>query len=191
MSNVPGLTSSEYKQMVVDVNDMTWSNVLKIKGLDKSDYPDTKDNRRLVLFGMSLHIITDTFAHRINVKISNGDRWNGWVYIESGSITGKKADADDINHVPSRYKAAGQVVKNMFNLALNTNNIKLSKPIKSKYIMYNNKYFDGSFAVSNLMFMAEANKQNDETYKDWYKKMAIYTYTKDVERQKILDDIGF
>lgn len=191
VTNVPGLTSSEYKQMVVDVNDMTWSNVLKIKGLDKSDYPDTKDNRRLVLFGMSLHIITDTFAHRINVKISNGDRWNGWVYIESGSITGKKADADDINHVPSRYKAAGQVVKNMFNLALNTNNIKLSKPIKSKYIMYNNKYFDGSFAVSNLMFMAEANKQNDETYKDWYKKMAIYTYTKDVERQKILDDIGF
>lgn len=188
---VPGLTSSEYKQMVADINDMTWSKVLKIKGLDKSDYPDTKDNRRLVLLGMSLHIITDTFAHRINVKISNGDRWNGWVYIESAAITGQKADADNINHIPSRYKAAGQITKNIFDLALNCNNIKLTKPIKSKYIMYNNKYFDGTFAVSNLMFMAEENKQNDETYKDWYKKMAIYTYTKDENRQKILDEIGF
>lgn len=173
VTRTPGLVPQQYEQMKKDIKDIDWKAAMNIKGLD---YADTKDNRRLLLFGMSLHIITDAFAHRAWMKTTGGDRWSGWFHIGD-------PNTDNITVVPSRYSAAGQVVKNAINLALNTSNIKKSYTIRSKQIMYNNTYFDGTYALKQLMHMAKVNQANDNTYNNWYKQMALYTYT-DIESER-------
>lgn len=189
--NVPrpnGMTKAQYLQMKSDINDLKtddyWKDAMKIKGLS---YKYSKDNARFVLFGMSLHIITDAFAHRAWVKTTSGDRWSGWFQVGSAPAGG--GTKDNIDNYPSRYKAAGQVVKNAFNLALNPSNVIKSYTIRSRHIMYNNSYFDGSFALKQLMFFAKVNSANDDTYNAWYKKMALYTYTDNKEEQNILNGI--
>lgn len=190
ISRPNGMTYNQYLQMKSDINILKssdgWDNAMEIKGLS---YSYSKDNARFVLFGMSLHIITDAFAHRAWVKTTSGDRWSGWFQVGTQPAGG--GTKDDINTVSSRYKAAGQVVKNAFNSALKPSNIKQSYTIRSKQIMENNTYFDGSFALKQLMFMAKENKVNDNTYANWYKKMALYTYTSITSEQQELDAIEY
>lgn len=184
----PGLVTEIYKQMKSDINDITginvsegnkkqiekekkkWKAILDVKDLNINDYPCNDKNKRFILFGMSLHIITDAFAHRSFIKTTPGDRWGGWFHIGS-------PETDNTTVIPTRYKAAGQVVKNAFTDCLNANKPKKSTTIRSKHIM-DNKYMNGSFALEKLVLWARTNAQNDNSYEKWRKTMALYSYAK-------------
>ena len=185
VTKAPGLTTNQWSQMKTDIKAIkqsNWSTVLSVKGLSATDYPYSAQNKRLILFGMSLHIITDAFAHRAWFKTTPTGRWDGWFHVGELNTT-----PDNITDIPSRYSAAGQVVKNAFNLALNPTVVKNSYTIRSRHIMYNNSYFDGSFALKQLMFMAKVNQANDSTYSTWYGTMANYTYTDVLAEQQEID----
>lgn len=164
--------------MIEDINvlktDDRWN-----KALDnyKISYKKNNDNIRCVLFGMSLHIITDAFAHRAYRKkfAMSGVNWGDWEHV---------TPTDDISETPRRYNAAGKVVNNAFELAFNSSNISSSYTIRSKHIMYNNPFFDGSFRMKDLVFMAEANSGNDSTYQEWRRNLAANTWTDDVSKQQ-------
>lgn len=174
-----GLTNAQYSKMVEDINEMKTNNRWReaLKSYGGISYTNNNDNVRCVLFGMSLHIITDTFAHRAYRKkfAMSGVNWNDWEHVKP---------TDDINESPRRYNAAGKVVNNAFELAFNSSNIKSSYTIRSKHIMYNNLFFDGSFLLKDLVFMAEANSGNDSTYQEWRKNLAANTWTDDVAKQQ-------
>lgn len=183
---IPGLTSDQQKQMVADMNAISVTKIEKIGLLGNKPVLNEK-NKKLLLLGIELHIITDAFAHRAYKKMPYrpGNDWNDWVKIgkEGGGET------DDTTNVPSRYKAAGVVVKNVINQCLNFKKGKVvigdTYTIKSKQIMYKNGYFDGSFLLSRLVFEAEVNKANDKTFDDWKGELAGNTYCKGKERERI------
>ena len=184
LNGIPGIPNDQKKIMISDIKEIkdNWQDVVNMGDLDNCPY--SLRNKRLLLFGMSLHIITDTFAHRAWYKTTGGSRWDGWFYTEGKT--------DVTTFLPDRYKAAGIVVKNAFSECLNTDSIKNSKTIRSRHIMKDNKYiYNGSFALKQLMFKAKVNQSNDVTYKTWYKDMAIYTYTDDLSERAELDKIGF
>lgn len=195
----PGLTSEIYKQMKNDINNITtinvnegsknkiekekkkWSEILAVKDLDINDYPCTDKNKRFILFGMSLHIITDAFAHRTFVKTTPWGRWDGWFHIGS-------PNTDITTVIPTRYKAAGQVVKNAFNDCLDADKPKNSTTIRSKHIM-NNKYMNGSFSLEKLVIWAHSNAKNDNSYETWRKTMALYSYAKSNNDRLIIEKL--
>lgn len=178
-----GLTNAQYSKMIEDINvlktDDRWN-----KALDnyKISYKKNNDNIRCVLFGMSLHIITDAFAHRTYKRKDglSGRNWTDWEHV---------SPTDDINQIPNRYNAAGKVVNNAFQLVLNSSNIRSSYTIRSKHIMYNNNYFDGSFLMKDLVFMAESNSGNDSTYQEWRRSLAANTWTDDVAKQQRMPEL--
>ena len=90
------------------------------------------------------------------------------------------SDTDNTNEVPSRYKAAGKVVKNAMEQCLRFESgsvvMKNTYTIRSRQIMEGNTYFDTSFLIGYLLNNAAANKANDTTYATWEGKLRANTY---------------
>lgn len=175
---IPGLTKSQQNQMVSDINGITIAKLRQMQGIGSKDtLNDTK--KRLVLLGMELHIITDAFAHRAYIRkpYLSGIEWRHWIHL--GEKSGHNPDS--VTTCPNRYKAAGTVVKNVLNqcLSFDRKELVMAKTalIKSKQIMYNNGYFDGSFLIERLVFNGENNSINDNTFNTWKSRMASNTYT--------------
>jgi minor extracellular protease Epr len=189
VERTPGLTVGQYKQMKKDIKSINWKNVNDIKVVsDESAYPDNIKNRRLLLFGMELHIVTDAFAHKAYKRKDylDGRQWSHWEHIGSGD-TKDTHDTDNIDIVPSRYKAAGIIVKNAMNQCLRFSSdsvvMKKTYTIRSKQIAYNNTYLDGSYLIMRMVLNAEKNKENDNTYENYKVKLASVTYSNDSEEQ--------
>lgn len=165
------------------VNGISKSNLLKTKIYLKNDEDYKKltmnaKNKRLLLLGMELHIITDAFAHRSYIKAPYLDGKIAEHWIKAGTVyNGVTYTADDKNVCPLRYKAAGIVVKNVMNQCLvfdKDKNVKMknTKLILSKQIVYNNPFSTAlnnpgdcnMFLLYRLHSYAKANKANDSTF---------------------------
>lgn len=175
VAQTPGLTTAQYNQIKSDIQAINWSDkVLKIEGLTNiSDYPNNIKNKRLLLFGMALHIVTDAFAHKAYKRkpYLSGASMSHWEHV---------SDTDNPNEVPSRYKAAGKVVKNAMEQCLRFESgsvvMKNTYTIRSRQIMEGNTYFDTSFLIGYLVNNAAENKSNDTTFSTWESKMRANTY---------------
>ena len=165
------------------VKGISKSNLLKTKIYKEKDADYKKltmnaKNKRLLLLGMELHIITDAFAHRSYIKAPYLDGRFPGNWIKAGTnYNGVMYTADDISICPIRYKAAGIVVKNVMNQCLvfdNKKNVQMknTKLILSKQIVYNNPFdkvlnYPGEcnmFLLYRLGSYAEANKACDSTF---------------------------
>lgn len=173
-------------RMKKDINAISKDKLLKI-GLhgdkNSSEYKNLNFNirmKRLLMFGMELHIITDTFAHRAyGLKpYLQGNDPKHWGKVTTNDEEG--TSADDVNLYPSRYKCAGKVVKNVMNQCLkfdSSNMVKMKDTglILSKQIVYNNTFATpGTLPSQNDLFLlyrlasySEANKKYDVTYNNY------------------------
>ena len=175
VTKTPGLTTGQYNQMKSDIKAINWNNVLQISELNNNatNYPNNIKNKRLLLFGMTLHIVTDAFAHKAYKRkpYLSGASMSHWEHV---------SDTDNTNEVPSRYKAAGKVVKNAMEQCLRFESgsvvMKNTYTIRSRQIMEGNTYFDTSFLIGYLLNNAAANKANDTTYATWEGKLRANTY---------------
>ncbi|WP_052377808.1 MULTISPECIES: S8 family peptidase [Robinsoniella] len=84
--------------------DLPWSQIL-------AQYGNTKANRKYFLFGVAIHLVSDSFAHRVWYKnngvvgkfISHGDK----------NDPKKPNDADNAKIVPNRIKVTREAVDNI------------------------------------------------------------------------------
>lgn len=167
------MKSGQVTRMLNDINAITLKKAQDTGALISSDNSLTDKRKRLLLFGMSLHLITDAFAH-CAYKVQDylpGNDWNQYEHIDS---------TDNTSVVPSRYKAAGVVVKNAMNqcLVFKDGNLMLvdSYAIRSKQLFDNNQYFDYSFRLFGLYLYGKANKSNDATFDTYQKQLVSFTY---------------
>ncbi len=159
---------------------------------DNSQYKNLNFNtkmKRLLLLGIELHIITDAFAHKAyGIKpYLNGREESHWSKVKGTDGNGIKK-TDNVNCYPSRYRAAGIVVKNVMNqcLQFDTNGVvdmSNTKLIKCKQIVYNNTFraesnsnFNDRFLLYRLYTYAKANIKNDETFKNYKEELSIRSY---------------
>lgn len=117
-------------------------------------YRNTEENRGLLLWGMAMHTVADVFAHSSYTEYNNN-----MTYISHESSEIK--EADNSSYIPTRYKAAKAVVKNV--LAHYVNGTEGSV----EDFVLDNTYYDGSFQIRNLQkYAAELttlNSNQDQT----------------------------
>ena len=198
-NDVTNFTSAYRTRINTDINAIKKSDLLQI-GLhgdkDSSEYKNLDFDyrmRRLLILGMELHVITDAFAHRaygISPYLDGNDP-SHWIKISTEDTDGDGVNdllADDITRYPSRYEAAGRVVRNVMNqyLVFNDNDVvqmKETKLILSKQIMYNNPFsslsnteFNDRFLLYKLYSYASANSAYDNTFSTYSNAMAGVSY---------------
>ena len=198
-NDVTNFTSAYRTRINTDINAIKKPDLLQI-GLhgdkDSSEYKNLDFDyrmRRLLILGMELHVITDAFAHRaygISPYLAGNDP-SHWIKISTEDTDGDGVNdllADDITRYPSRYEAAGRVVRNVMNqcLVFNDNDVvqmKKTKLILSKQIMYNNPFsslsnteFNDRFLLYKLYSYASANSAYDNTFSTYSNAMAGVSY---------------
>lgn len=196
-NDVTNFTSAYRTRINTDINAIKKADLLKI-GLhgdkNSSEYKNLDFDyrmRRLLILGMELHVITDAFAHRaygISPYLGGNDPKH-WIKISTEDTNGDGENdvfADDVTRYPSRYEAAGRVVRNVMNqcLVFNSNNLVQMKEtglILSKQIMYNNAFssstnFNDRFLLYKLYSYAGANSVYDNTFSTYSNTMANVSY---------------
>ncbi len=74
-----------------------WSNVFQNVGAQ-----DTNENRKLFLYGIAIHLITDVYAHSTWYWSEKEQKWNRVTHNRND----KSLDADNTDRFPKRYVAA-------------------------------------------------------------------------------------
>ncbi len=145
--------------------------------------------KRLLLLGMELHIITDAFAHKAHgIKpYLGGNSQSHWIKIKGKDENGINR-TDNVNCYPSRYRAAGIVVKNVMNQCLQFDatgkvDMKNTKLIRCKQIVHNNTFMSASnsnpndrFLLYKLYTYAMVNKNNDDTFNNYKTELSKRSY---------------
>lgn len=192
-SDVTNFTSAFRTRINSDINAIKKSDLIEI-GLhgksNSSEYKNLDFNyrmRRLLILGMELHVITDAFAHRAYgiEPYMGGNNQDHWTPIYTHDTDGDNVNdvfADDVTLYPSRYEAAGRVVRNVMNqcLVFDNNNLVQMKEtglILSKQIMYNNAFSSGTnfndrFLLYRLYSYAGANSAYDGTFSTYSNALA-------------------
>lgn len=196
-NDVTNFTSAFRTRINSDINAIKKADLIQI-GLhgkkDSSEYKNLDFNyrmRRLLILGMELHVITDAFAHRaygISPYLGGNDP-SHWIKISTEDKNGDGINdvfADDVTRYPSRYEAAGRVVRNVMNqcLVFDNNNLVQMKEtglILSKQIMYNNAFSSGTnfndrFLLYKLYSYAGANSAYDATFSTYSNALAGVSY---------------
>lgn len=114
------------KITITKFGDMPWSQIL-------AKYGNTKANRKYFLFGVAVHLVSDSFAHRI--------------WYKNNGVVGKfisHDDADNPEVCPNRIKVASEAVCGVLASA--------QENVAGDYydIAYALDYFNNSFARQNL-----------------------------------------
>ncbi len=198
-NDVTNFTNADRTRINTDIKAIKKADLIKI-GLhgdsSSSEYKNLNFDyrmRRLLIFGMELHVITDAFAHRAYgiAPYLGGNDPSHWIKISTEDTDGDGENdvfADDLNRYPSRYEAAGRVVRNVMNqcLVFNNNNVvqmKETKLILSKQIMYNNQFsslsnenFNDRFLLYKLYSYASANAAYDNTFSTYSNALANVSY---------------
>ena len=87
---------------------VSWSKIFADKGIAETD-----KNKRLFMYGVALHTVTDLFAHSTTIKGADGT----WKYITHATNADGDAipDADDNDYYPNRFtctkRMTSEVVK--------------------------------------------------------------------------------
>lgn len=123
-----------------------------------------------------MHIETNAFAHRAYKKV-NGQ----WVQV---------TDTDNPEECSIRYKAAGQVVKNIMSQCINTQAPYSSKYFISKQMALSEKYFNGSMQLLNLSYYALDNKINEPSFDSYRINLAKGTRPGSSHIEAILGSLG-
>lgn len=198
-NDVANFTSAFRIRINNDINAIKKTDLIKI-GLhgdkDSSEYKNLEFNyrmRRLLILGMELHVITDAFSHcayGISPYLGGNDS-SHWIPIYTHDTDGDNVNdvfADDVTWYPSRYEAAGRVVRNVMNqcLVFDKNNLVQMKDtglILSKQIMYNNAFasssganFNDRFLLYKLYSHASANSAYDNTFSTYSNALASVSY---------------
>lgn len=149
----------------------TWNNILKSKLYDgnvsagaikhSKDIFDSESklNRSLVVYGMSLHTMTDTFAHSswgygkyAKEKKNENKEWKEkWQWGTMKELTNEYKANDNKKIRPQRYKAARQAVLNsMDNIVVTDDGIIIKK---SKTLDFSSRGYK-----KNMPFTAKGTK---------------------------------
>lgn len=100
-------------------------------------YPNSKENRELLLWGMAMHTAADVFAHSSYTEYEGKD-----TYISHESTVLK--EADNTEFVTSRYASAKMVVNNVLNHYLTGTEGSIED------FILDSTYYDGSFKIRNI-----------------------------------------
>ena len=100
-------------------------------------YPNTQENRSLLLWGMAMHTAADVYAHS-----SYTEHEGKMTYISHETTVLK--EADNTEFVTARYTSSKQVVKNVLNHYLNG-----TEGSVEDFILDSTCY-DGSFKIRNI-----------------------------------------
>ena len=192
-NDVTNFTSAFRTRINNDINAIKKADLIQIGlhgNIDSSEYKNLDFNyrmRRLLILGMELHVITDAFAHRAYgiEPYMSGNNQDHWSVIYTHDTDGDNVNdvfADDVTLYPSRYEAAGRVVRNVMNqcLVFDNNNLVQMKEtglILSKQIMYNNAFSSGTnfndrFLLYKLYSYAGANSAYDATFSTYSNALA-------------------
>lgn len=170
-----GMKQTDFKEMKEDLSKMPWDKIWNLypslEGYKKND-----TNKRFILWGMLMHIETDAFAHRAYKKVDGQ-----WVRV---------TDTDNINECNIRYKAAGQVVKNIMSQCINTEAPYSSNYFISKQMALSETYYNGKMQLLDLVLHALDNTGNEPAFDSYKVKLAKGTFPGGDHNKGILMSLG-
>lgn len=170
-----GMKQNDFKEMKNDLSKMPWDKIWdlypSLEGYKKND-----TNKRFILWGMLMHIETDAFAHRAYKKVDGQ-----WVRV---------TDTDNINECNIRYKAAGQVVKNIMSQCINTEAPYSSNYFISKQMALSETYYNGKMQLLDLVLHALDNTGNEPAFDSYKVKLAKGTFPGGDHNKGILMSLG-
>lgn len=136
----------------VSTGEVTWADLLENK------YVVNDENKSLFIYGLALHILTDTFSHSSFQPNTTG----GWKRIVHQTKTeNKHLDADNVNCVPGRYSCASYISKLLIEHIIK----KEAASVTDYFNLITSSVFAGDFRLGNL---SEYIKAIDEQYYNMY-----------------------
>ena len=128
--------------------EVTWADLLGNK------YTVNNENKSLYIYGLALHILTDTFSH--SSFEPNSEAVGGWKRITHAG------GADKIKYIPQRYSCATYIS----NLLIEHIIKKETGSVADFFNLITSPVFTGEFRLGNL---SESIKAIDESYYNFYK----------------------
>ncbi len=100
--NQGNMLQNDYSRIYEDfkegkIGTLRWSSVFQKVGV-----PDTDENRKLFLYGIAIHLITDVYAHSTWYWSEKAQKWNRVTHNDKD----RTLDADNTDRFPKRYVAA-------------------------------------------------------------------------------------
>lgn len=179
VSKPAGMTNYVFKEASTNLGNA-------IAAFDFTDYNYTRTdaNTRFVYYGILMHVATDLFAHRVSVKLSDGN-----FYYINNKITGM--NTDNVNDLPERYSLACWVVKSIMDNCINPDKPYQSKDISLTQFTDYPVMYSGNFKIHNYYeFAVESgwSKNASESVMTIIKQNSqTASYNSAVDIDKILD----